>query len=74
MNLYKINTSAFEEEDFLLVTDLTKSRISEVIKPMVKKERKTGTIHSNEEYVWKLKETYPNNIIVMYESPDQLNF
>lgn len=39
LNLLRINTTAFMEEDFLLMTSLTEKQIIEVIKPIVEKER-----------------------------------
>ena len=39
LNLYQINTTAWEEEDFLLMTSLTEEQITKVITPIVEKER-----------------------------------
>jgi hypothetical protein len=39
MRLVNINTTAFEEEDFLLLTDLNDDDLYEVIMPMVNAER-----------------------------------
>jgi hypothetical protein len=39
LNLFQVNTTAWEEEDFLLMTSLTEEQITEVIKPIVEEER-----------------------------------
>ena len=55
MNLYQINTTAYHEEDMLLVTDAPDDAIERVLETMVKAEReeeKKGTyffdFHRNE--------------------------
>jgi hypothetical protein len=35
MYAYKINTTAYSEEDFLLITDLTGNEVEDVINPIV---------------------------------------
>ena len=39
MKLFKINTTAFDEEDFFIITDLKEQDITEVIQPIVNAER-----------------------------------
>lgn len=39
LSLYQINTTAWEEEDFLLMTSLTEEQITKVITPIVEQER-----------------------------------
>jgi len=39
MNIFKINTNVWEDEDFFLQTDLSKEQIEKVITPIVLKER-----------------------------------
>lgn len=78
LRLVKINTTAFEEEDFLIITDLSDAYIKKVIKPMVNKERASDgeVFYSNEDYFWTLSERYPSNIVQMYteDSIDSLSF
>jgi hypothetical protein len=45
IRLVEINTTAWREENIILVTDLTDEQIQKVITPIVLKER-----NSNEEY------------------------
>lgn len=39
MNLFSVNTTAFDEENFILITTLTEQDIVEVINPIVNAER-----------------------------------
>jgi hypothetical protein len=39
LDLFQVNTTAWDEEDFLLLTSLTEEQITEVIKPIVEEER-----------------------------------
>ena len=39
LNLFQINTTAWDEEDFLLLTDLTEEQVTEIITPIVEAER-----------------------------------
>ena len=72
IRVVEINTTAFEEENFVLVTDLTDEQIEEVIRPIVEKERNStleddeDSFYDNEQLFWAVKETYPNNIIQYY--------
>jgi len=39
LNLYQVNTTAWDEEDFLLLTDLSEEQVTEIIQPIVEAER-----------------------------------
>jgi hypothetical protein len=66
----EINTTAFKEENFILVTDLTDEEIENVIRPIVAKERNETDeeeyYYDNVELVGALEEVYPNNFILVY--------
>lgn len=66
MNIVRINTSAYDEEDFYLLTNLTNAQIKKVIRPMVIEERKSDEVFSNEDYFWALKEVHPDQLIELY--------
>lgn len=66
MRVVRINTTAYEEEDFFLMTDLTDEQIEEVIAPIVELERNDEVYYTNEELTDALIDKYPNNAIVMY--------
>jgi len=59
--IVRINTTAFSEEDFLLLTDLTEEQITEVIAPIVDRERNGGKQYDNDELINAIADAYPNN-------------
>jgi hypothetical protein len=73
IRLVTISTTAFDDEDFILLTDLTDKKIEAVIKPIVDAEREgegEDNFYDNEALFWALKDKYPNNIISMYTESD----
>lgn len=66
MNVYKINTTAYEDEDFHLLTDLTEQDIVEVVMPIVNAERDGYEEYDNELLLDALKKRYPNNVVEMH--------
>lgn len=66
MNILRINTTAYSEEDFFLLTDLTEDEIEKVITPIVMLERNDERYYTNEELVDDLILAYPSAFIRMY--------
>jgi len=69
MNIFRINTTAFEEEDFFLLTDLSEEQIEKVITPIVLKERQSGDeedFYDNDDLTNALIEAYPDAVIEQY--------
>lgn len=70
IRVVEINTTAFEEENFILVTNLTDEEIENVIRPIVEKERNETDeeeyYYDNVELVGALQEVYPKNLILVY--------
>ena len=64
MNQFRINSTAFAEEDFLLLTDLTKEEIVDALTPIVLQEREEGIWYYNDDLVQKLQTKYPDNFIL----------
>jgi len=63
MDIFRINTTAFVEEDFFLLTNLSREQIEEVITPIVLIERNEGEEYDNDDLVSALQITYPNAIV-----------
>lgn len=63
MNIFRINTTAFLEEDFFLLTNLSREQIEEVITPIVLIERNEGEEYNNDDLVSALQIKYPNAIV-----------
>ena len=77
IRVVEINTTAFEEENFILVTDLTDEQIEEVIRPIVLAERNQienddDVYYDNETLVSELLEKYPNNLVSFYTDKDSI--
>ena len=72
MNIYRINTTAFEEEDFFLMTTLTEKQIAKVIKPIVMAERSGGEDYDNDTLVTALERAYPDAEVNMYNEFDTI--
>lgn len=75
LRIVKVNTTAFEEEDFILLTTLNDDQIKEVIMPIVEAERNDGEDYDNDGLVWTLKEKYPNEMVEQYsiDSMDEIS-
>ena len=77
IRVVEINTTAFEEENFILVTDLTDEQIQEVITPIVLAERNQienddNVFYDNETLVSALLEKYPNNLVSFYTDKNSI--
>jgi len=66
MDIFRINTTAFEEEDFFLLTDLSVEQIEKVITPIVLKERNEGEFYDNDELTNALIKAHPDAVIEQY--------
>ena len=72
MKVYKISTTAYEEEDFFLLTDLTEQDITEVIHPIVMAERDGEDEYDNSTIINALHKRYPKNKITMFTEFEEL--
>lgn len=68
----RINTTAYSEEDFFLLTDLSEEEIVEIIEPIVQKERDGLEDYDNEILTSALESRYPGRIIKMYKDFETL--
>jgi len=64
IRLVEINTTAWKEENIILVTDLTDEQIKEVITPIVLKERNSNEEYDNDTLCEALREAYPTSVVV----------
>jgi hypothetical protein len=63
MNIFRINTTAYKEEDFFLITELSKKQIEEVITPIVLIERNNAEeVYYNDDLVRAIELAYPDSI------------
>jgi len=68
IRLVEINTTAFEGENIMLITDLTDEQIKKVIIPIVEQERNDEGEYDNDTLCEALREVYPNNVVLDYAS------
>jgi len=71
-NLFQINTTAWDEEDFLLLTTLTEEQIVKVITPIVMDERENNVEYDNDFLVQQLQDAYPTDVVRHYV-PSQID-
>lgn len=74
MKAFEINTTAWEEENFILFTDLTEKQIIDVIEPIKsaywKLKMETGNYdddYTNDDLIDALMKAYPNNKIYSHD-------
>ena len=79
MKAFEINTTAFDEENFVLFTDLTESQIVRIIKPIVMAERKLtwdtsnfDNHYTNDDLIDALMKAYPSNKVYAYQNDIKL--
>ena len=75
MNIFRIKTSAWDEESFILATQLNEKQVRSVIQPMVDAEREAEFVYSNDDYVQALRDAYPKSVILTDNGDtDEINF
>ena len=67
MNIFRVSTTAYKEEDFYLQTELDEVDIVEVITPIVNAERDGYEVYDNEYLLDALTKRYPRKKIILYE-------
>jgi hypothetical protein len=68
MQIYRIKTTAWEEEDLVLLTTLSEPQVERVIAPIVYREREGGNYYDNDELVDALKKEYPSAHVEQYQT------
>lgn len=66
MNIYRINTTAYGEEDFFIQTKLTDQQIVQVINPIVMAERDGYESYDNDDLFNALRKQYPKDKMEMF--------
>ena len=72
MKVFEINTTAWDEENFVLFTDLTEGQIVDIITPIVMAEREHGKEYTNDDLIDALMEAYPSNKVYGYQNNNKL--
>lgn len=67
----QVNTTAYEEEDMLLITDLTDEQIESVVTPIVERERESVEFgYVNNDLADALRKRFPTAIVLNYDPSD----
>ena len=74
MKVFRVNTTAYEEEDFFLLTDLSEQDIAEVVNPIVMAERDGHEEYDNDMLIQALEKRYPRNKITMIVEFEHLTY
>ena len=69
MKAYEINTTAWDEENFVILTDLNEIQIKKVIEPIVNREREYGEEYTNDTLIDALLDAYPEKQFYAYTTP-----
>lgn len=72
MKAFEINTTAWDEENFVLFTDLTDGQIVDIITPIVMAEREHGKEYTNDDLIDALMDAYPSNKVYAYQNNHKL--
>jgi hypothetical protein len=74
MNIFRINTTAHEEEDFHIMTTLTPKQIAEVVTPIIEAQRDGDEEHYNVNLIHELRDRYPLEVIELRVDIETLTF
>lgn len=72
MRVIRVNTTAYSEEDFFLMTTLTNDQISDALEGIIFNERFGDDDYDNEDLFRALTLAYPNEKVIMYNEIETL--
>lgn len=64
MRAFEIKTTAWDEENFMIATDLTERQIMDVLVPFIERKRDLNEDYTNEDLVDELEYVYRDNTII----------
>ena len=64
MKIYNIQTTAYEEENLKIISDLSCDDVTDILNPIILKERENNIYYDNEILISELRKAYPENIIL----------
>ena len=75
LRIVEVQQNSWEEENILLLTTLDDEQIKSVLQPLIEEERNCEdgeVLYDNETMVTMLQDKFQNEIVFMYEQPDDL--
>lgn len=71
LRIVQVNTTAWEEEDMLLITNLTDEQIQSVVTPIVERERESDDFgYINNDLADALRRQFPDKVVINYDPSD----
>lgn len=64
MRAFEIKTTAWDDENFMIATDLTEGQIMGVLVPFIERKRDLDEDYTNEDLVDELEYVYRDNTII----------
>lgn len=76
MNLFQINTTAYEEDDFFIGTTLNERQVSGVVREMmtIHRDEDLGVQFEAPDFVAAINKIYPDHITFLYNYIEVLSF
>lgn len=74
MKLFKIKTTGWGDEDFIIATSLDEKQVRSVIQPLVEDEHDNEILYSNSDYVEALRTRYPKAVVIPEGDEETLEF
>lgn len=72
MELYSINTTAYPEEDMLLISDAPSELIEKALEQMVYEEKRGKAFYDHDEYMAKLRAELPQYTLIYILEPTSI--
>lgn len=72
MELYQIKTTAYSEEDMLLISDAPYEEIEKVLQPMVMAEREEKEWYDHADYLQALRTALPQYQLMYIPEPTEI--
>lgn len=74
LRIVSVNTTAYSEENFILLTTLSDEQIEKAICPIIEKEREDSeNWYDNDMLIQAIEDAYPNEICHMYDRFETLS-
>lgn len=74
MTVFKINTTQWDEDSFLIMTSLDEKRVRKIIEPIIDFERENDLPSNFENYLSALGSAYPKAVILTENDFETINF
>jgi hypothetical protein len=74
MNVFRIRTTDWQENDFLIMTSLDERQVRKVIEPMVIFNKENDEVINPEDYVMALISAYPKAVVVSDDNFETIKF